>query len=361
MRIKPSKRRGRSGAEGKKGKRGAGGASSSADAKGGRLGADKRVGPVSVSSKSRRVGPPAAPRLTPLSGSGFQPPPFSLPTSLLDVFARRAPQQAAPPTPAEMLELSKAALEQSILLSQAAGSFGARDDYASVAPAAQQPMHHSYPPLPPMAPPMPPMHSRAPMPPMALSSLQPMTCGHLSAGHLPMPLRNVTGPGRSSGDWSAAPTTMASLDSTTHESVCGGVWAEGSCRSLSSANSGLDDLDFDGLFDLSSGLEGLAVSWVPPPMLKPKAAPSRSPDPQSAAESLSFLWGQDEQRVRWGAAPTPAMQFRAAALPPAIQEELSSTSSYGAAAPGEQQLFSSAGCWAPSNHVASQLEHLFSE
>jgi len=162
------------------------------------------------------------------------------------VFTMRPLKKATSPggLTAEELELSEAPLEESIPLSEAAGSFG-----ASVPPTSQQP-------LPPMPPPMPPMHTRAPLPPMLLSTLQRMPCGNLSADCLPMPLRNVTGPGRSSGDWSDAPTIiLASLDSKIHDSLCGGVWEQDLCRSLSPANSGCDDLDDDRLFDFSSGLE----------------------------------------------------------------------------------------------------------
>jgi len=146
----------------------------------------------------------------------------------------------------DFLELSKA--PQSIPPSQAAGSLGAPDDNTPAPPASQGPMHHSNPPLTPMAPAMLPMHSSAPLPTVSLSSLHPMSCGHLIADYLP-PMRE--GPRAEGSD---TLTILASLDSTTYAVREQDLW-----RSISSDNSGLDDLDYDGIIDFASSLEGLAV------------------------------------------------------------------------------------------------------
>jgi len=141
-------------------------------------------------------------------------------------------------------KISTAPLEQSTPLSQAAGSFGAPDDYAHVTPASQRPMHRSPPPLLPMAPPMLPMHFPAPPPPVPLSSLKSMP------GKKLVP--------RSNSDWSDMLTIAGSSDPTQNVSLCGGVWERDSNRSLSTEDSRLHDFDYDGLFDVSE-MEDLVI------------------------------------------------------------------------------------------------------
>mmetsp|Transcript_23995 Transcript_23995/g.67470 ORF Transcript_23995/g.67470 Transcript_23995/m.67470 type:complete len:475 (-) Transcript_23995:960-2384(-) len=391
MRVKPNKRRGRAGTESKAGRRAKAGATPAAS--------QKRT---ATRAGANRLEPPRTPVLRPTPHGDFLPPPLALPKPLLSQSWESSSAQASqpvaaataplPPTrpqqspcPSEMLELSKAALEQSILLSQAVVSLAAPTSYMPMAPP-QHPMAHLRSPMPPLPHGVGCSVPALPPPPSPLQTLMRHE-QHIAAHYVAAPYRDITGPARSSGELSAAPTTFGSLDSTYE----GGAFSEKSGY--------LDDVDtfdpsmfdaspfdspLDSPLDFAMGLEALRHAGPRQQPLKPMAPPlprcphlpGQAPDPESIARSLSFLWSDEQAALavrHWGtskraeacsdpmrpvdlpsrppaaAAPGPANRNLA---PNSDAERL--RSSYVSAL---EELDFSRG----SEHVACQLNFLFSE
>jgi hypothetical protein len=379
MRSKASKRRGRAGGEGK-GRRGAAGTKTGAAVGPAAAGAPARTG--SAVARQRRPEPPPSPQLRPSSSGERAPSPFALPWPLFpahhwDGLARAAPlagqmepapRLAAgqpPPCPSEMLELSKAALEQSILLSHGMGSFAVPTGYppARPQPPRHAPQHETA--LPQMPCVMPHPSCRAPIAPLPPASLATLMGQERMAASYMYP-REQAGHSRSSDDWSGASTAMASLDSTFGEHT-----AAAAADLASRPSQSLDDLHLDRRYDSHFDYHRSPLNFPTRPLPPPAtfSAPGRStpcppPDHQSISTSLSFLWGDEQTDVAPGprclpnpfpvkppmsAAPGPA-------LPRATPVDFAAESLRSSYASALQEIDFSKG----AAHVACQLDRLLS-
>jgi hypothetical protein len=282
-----------------------------------------------------------------------------------------------------MLELSQAALEQSFLLSHGLAPFAVRTSYAPVMP--QPPGRvlahdHVLPQMPrPVPQPLPHLACRAPtapLPPGSLATLmgQERMLERMAATYIPP--RDLIGPCRSSGEWSAASTALGSLDS-----AYGDHSAAAAAAISSLSGNGLDDLHLDMCFDshfddahdmprhayeLSGPPHNFTARQLPPHAFFSSVGGSTSraaPDNQSIANSLSFLWGDEYTEVAPGlrcrpnrppvkppiaAAPGPAAPPRTTPVDLAAE---SLRSSYASAL---QEIDFSKG----AAHVACQLDLL---
>lgn len=389
MRSKPSKHRGRARGEGKA-RRGAAGAKAGAAGGLAAVGASIRTTAAVARHPGRRPEPPPSPQLRPSSSGDRTPSPFFLPRPLLsrswDGLAKPAPparrieqlsQPAAqnapcPPCASEMLELSKAALEQSILLSHRMASFVLPTSYVPVMPQMLRPMPQPLPHPACRAP-------RAPLPPASLATLmgQERMQNRMTATCISP--RDLTGLGRSSGEWSAASTALGSLDS-----AYGDDHSAAAAAALSSlGGNGLDELHldmcFDGHFDddldaldmppHAYDLRGPPLNFPPRPLPPPASFSSAgrptvglAPDSQSIANSLSFLWGDERTDV------APDLRCRpsplAVKLPPApgpappimAPVDLAAETLRSSYASALQEIDFSKG----AAHVACQLDRLLS-